>query len=248
MKIIDFLQKYGKNKKLTKWEYLYKSWDNDSSLYYIVDWKILLEKDGKNIAIVWKNEISGEKSFFEWTWKPIDAVAYTDLEVFYITYEDFQKIDFSIQKDFLKELVLFVSNRVYLLNDVISSLWNINTKIIQENKEIDLNYFQEIFNFIDLKNICIYKLFDNDILPIFETKLDFDLHKKIKECTLSDLDIKNENNRIIVKVYNFIISLEWEKLKSDYIINNSLMHSIGSLKYLCLILEEQKNKNLEDFL
>jgi len=249
MTVKEFLEKYGKNKNIKKWEFLYKSWDNDNSLYFIKKWEILLQFNWKTIAIVWENEISWEKSFLEWTGKPIDAIANEDLEVLYISYDDFQNIDFDIQKEFLKSLVLFVSNRVYLLNDVISNLDHINTQVIEKQPKLDINYLNWLFKFIDLKNIYIYKLFDGNLFPIFESKLDFSLQEKVKNCSLKNIDIKHINDSLIIaKIHEFIIVLEWNKNVSDYIVNNVLIHSVWSLKYLCFLLEEERNKDLNSFL
>jgi hypothetical protein len=77
-----------------------------------------------------------------------------------------------------------------------------------------------------LENIYVYRIFDEDIYPIFETKLDLNLQEQLKNCSLSNLDTKSDSKHIMVRVYDFVIILEGDKLKSDYIINNALIHSI----------------------
>jgi len=248
MQIKEFLEKYWKHKQIKKWDYLFRQWSEDDSLYYILDWELLLKIWNQDIALVWKDELLWEKSFLKDHTKPIDWIAKTDLEFLSLSYKDFSKLDINIQLKFVTELTLFVSNRVYLLNDIISSLSFINTKVIQDEPALDLSYLNEVFNFIDLKNIYIYKKDWDLLLPIYESKLDFSLQESINSCQIEEIWIKQEEDRIFVKINEFIIVLEWKKTKWEYIINNILMHSVWTLKYLCYVLEEKKNNNLNDLL
>jgi len=247
--IEKFFIEYGKIKKLKKWEFLYKKTDNDSNIYFIKKWEIILRNWNEDIAVVGENEISWEKSFLEWTWKPIDAFVNKDIKVYFINHDEFKKLDLEIQNEFLSQLVLFVSNRVYLLNDIVTNVSKINEKIIFQKPKLDINYLKSLFTFIDLENIYLYKMcWENELIPIFESKLNFSLQDFVRTCEQNNVNIKLEKNLTFIKMYEYILILEWEYKKQEYIINNILLHSVWTLKYLCTILEEEKNNQLSGFL
>ena len=248
MKVREFLEKYWEQKQIKKWDFLYKSSENDQNLYFIKKWQILLSINWQQIAIVGENEVSWEKSFINKNPKPIDAQAITDLEVLVLNPEEFEKLDLEIQASLLKALTLFVSDRVYLLNDIITSLSFINSKIIEDQPSLSLDYLNTIFNFIELENIYIYKVENDLLLPIYESKIDFSLQEEVKQCDLNNVWIRTLESKIYLKIWEFVIILEWRKTKWDYIINNILIHSVWTLKYLCYILEEKKNSDLNDLL
>ncbi len=244
-----FFKEYGQFRTIKKWDFLYRESDNDSNIYFIKKWEIILRKWNNDIAVVWENEISGERSFLSHTWKPIDAFVNEDVEVYFITYDDFQTLDIEKQKDFFSQLILFVSNRVYLLNDIVTNVSKINEKIIFQKPKLDINYLDSLFQFIELKNIYLYKIYwDDELIPIFESKLNFSLQDFIKTCDKNDVNIKLEKDYTFVKLYEYVLVLEGEYKKEDYIINNILLHSVWTLKYLCTVLEEEKNKQLSGFL
>jgi len=53
MKIKDILEKYWKNIKVKKWKYLFKKDKDDTNIYFILEWEILLTLNWIDIAIVW---------------------------------------------------------------------------------------------------------------------------------------------------------------------------------------------------
>jgi len=250
MNIKSFLEEYWNKLTIKKWDYLYKANNNDTNLYYVVSWKIILSINWENIAIVWENEINGEKSFLENKPKPIDAIAKENVSLLVLSREQFEKISNEKKISFLKELVLLISNRVYLLNDIITNLSYMNTSVIEAKPTGDLSCFKRMFSFMDLKNIYIYKILDkNTIISIYESKYDIKIQEKIKENINESFIIKNENkNTIMLNIWWYILLFEVWDISNYYVVNNILMHSIGILKYLCIILEQRKNNDLYDLL
>jgi len=245
MEFKDFLEKYGNKKKIEKWDFLYKASEEDKNLYYILQWKLILSINWENIAIVWEKEINGEKSFLEKKAKPIDAIAKTNLEVLCISPENFEKIDSSEKINFLKQLVLFVSNRVYLLNDIISNLSSINEKLISFNARLDLDYIKSIFSFIKLDGVGIYKILDeNTFISIFETSIEY--QNILENYINKDFSFETIDDFIILKVGDYLVLLNTKEI--NYVVNNVLIHSLWNIKYLCYMLENEKEKCLSSYL
>lgn len=245
--IKEFFKKYWKEKKIKKWDYLYKKEENDKNIYFIESWKILLTINNQDIAIVWAGEISGEKSFLNKTWKPIDAKAISDVKAFFITPESFNNFPETEKTIFLKQLTLFISDRVYLLNDIISNISYINHYITKEKTELSLEYIKNLFaNIFELENAYIYKIIEWAILPIFESKINLSYNDKLG---IPENEISLQENKVLVKIDNFFLNLEFLNLKkSKYVVENTLIHSTNNLKYLCEKLENIKNQQLTEFL
>jgi len=245
----EILKKHWHTKKLKKWEYLYKTSENDQNLYFIKKWQILLSLNWNQIAIVWENEISGEKSFLNKTPKPIDAQAITDLEVIFLSPEDFEKLDNSTQKEILKALTLFVSDRVYLLNDIVNNISVINKKISTLKPSLSLDYLQELFwNLFNIQEAYIYKTYEGAILPIFESNLNPQVQVEIQKVQNKQRSIIWGKDYFLIKVDDYIFYGKITKHKSDYVITNTFIHSIHTLKYLWEILEKLKNEELNNLI
>ncbi len=245
----NFLEKYWKLKKLKKWNFLYKSSENDQNLYLINKWQILLSVENREIAVIWENEISWEKSFLKKTAKPIDAQAITEAEVLYITPDEFNKLDDKVKNDFLVALTVFISDRVFLLNDIINSISLINKKFSTLEPSLSLKYLQNIFsNLIDIKEIFIYKVYEWAILPIYESKLNPSIQEQIQKVINKERTIISGKDSFLIKVDYYILYLKVKKNKNDYIITNTFIHSINTLKYLAERLEELQVKELNDLL
>jgi len=245
----QFLLQYWEKKYINKGEYLYENNKNDTNLYFILKGKILLTISWQDIAIVWENELSWEKSFLNQTSKPIDAKAISDVEVLVLTREKFKSLDKELQLQLLKSLTLFVSDRVYFLNDIINTISKINVKISSTQKKLNFEFLKNLFSeIIDINNIYMYKFIYWWFLPIFESQINPDLQKKINNFSNKKIIIEWWKNSFLIKSYDYLFFLEWKPLKSNYIINNVIMHSVIILKYLWNLLEEEKNNSLSDLL
>lgn len=248
MQIKEILKKYWKEIKIKKWEYLFKNNEDDKNLYFIIEWEVLLTINWSDIAITWANEIIWEKSFLSNSPKPIDAKVVKDTRYYTIKQDIFNNLDSNEQIDLLKQLTLFISDRVYLLNDIINNLSNISNKISNNTIDLSIENIWKIFeNIIKLENISIYKNITWWIIPIYESKMNIDFIQDNLE-NIKNQKITQIDNKILINTNNYVFMIEWEKLKNDYIINNVFMHSLSNFNYLWLLLEEKNNKNLEWFL
>ena len=245
----EILQKYWHTKEIKKWEYLYKASKNDQNLYFIQKWQILLSANWNQIAIVWENEISWEKSFLNKTPKPIDAQAITDLEVIFLSPEDFEKLDNFTQKEILKALTLFVSDRVYLLNNIVNNISVINKKISTLKPSLSLEYLQELFwNLFNIQEAYIYKIYEWAILPILESNVNPQVQLEIQKVQDKQRSIIWGKDYFLIKVDDYIFYGKIQKYKSDYVITNTFIHSIHTLKYLWEILEKLKDEELHNLI
>jgi len=246
--IKEFFTKFGQNKSIPKNTFLYTKKDNDKNIYLITKGKILLTVNDTDIAIVWEGEISGEKSFLTNTAKPINAKAITDVEVLYITPEIFINLQPEEKNNFLKAITLHISDRVYLLNDIITNISYINHYILNQEPQLSLVYFKQLFNnLLELENIYIYKTEHNAILPIFESKLECNWRQT--KSSNSHLELVVEKNHIKLNLDNYYLIMEViEFKKRKYIIENTLIHSTNNLKYLAEKLEQTKEAQLAKFL
>lgn len=248
MKIKEILEKYWNKIEFKKWNYLFQKNKDDTNLYFILEWEILLTINWVDIAIVWKNEISWEKSFLNKTPKPIDAKVIKNTTILVLTQDIYNKLDNNQKIHLLKQLILFVSDRVYLLNEVINNIAKIWEKISSKNIKLSTFSIWDIFsNLIEIKNIFIYKRIVWWIIPLYESNINIDFIDKHKEQTQNDRIIII-NDKYIINTCNYIFVLEWKKLKDEYIINNVFMHTINNMEYLWVLIEEKKNKILEWFL
>jgi len=248
MKIKKFFKTYWKKTEIKKWDYLFKNNENDTNLYYILDWEVLLTNEWIDIIITWKNEIIWEKSFINNAPKPINAIAVKDTNILVISQYIFKKIDNNEKTTFLKQLILLVSDRVYLLNEIINNIAKIWEKI--SNNKINLSTLSiwNIFtNLIKIKNIYVYKKISWWIIPLYESNINTDFIAKNQKI-IENNKIIQIDEKYVTNTWNYIFIFDWEKLKSDYIINNVLMHTINSIEYLWLLIEEEKNKILKSFL
>ena len=245
--ITQFFEKFWKEKKIKKWNFLYKKEEHDTNIYLLKKGKILLTIDNIDIAIIWEGEISGEKSFLNQTWKPINAKALTDIEVKYISPEIFNNLSYEDRIFFLKQITLFISDRVYLLNDIINNISYINNYINQKKPRLEISYLKDLFkNILEIQDMFVYKLLDWAVLPIFESKLNLEYRNTV-EPTETNIVISNKDIFINLGTYLIIINFS-ELKKSRYVVENTLIHSTNNLKYLSEKLEELKNNQLEALL
>ena len=246
--IKKLLKQYGEEKKVKKWDFLYKTQENDQNLYFITKWKILLLANHNQIAIVWENEISGEKSFLSNNPKEIDAQAITNVEVLYLTPSTFSKLPNNVQINILKSLTIFVSNRVYLLNNIIDNISTINKKLESITINLNLDYLQNIFNnLVKIKSAYIYKSYSWALLPIFESNIEPNIQTQISKIE-DDINVSLSENKLIIRNNPYTFLFEIEKKANDYIIINTIMHSINTIKYLGESLENLKKQELNSFL
>ncbi len=245
----DFFHKYGTEKQIQKWDFLYKSNKKDTNIYFIEKWKFILQKDNQKIALIEENEISWEKSFLNNMPKPIDAKAITNSTIFYLTTEDFEKLDNKTKEEFLRLLTLFISDRVYLLNSIIDNISFLSNFINRNSPELSLDYFKKLFNkILDIKSIFIYETYENSILALFTSEFNPDIENKINNLSNRKEFLNIENNNITFKIGSFIFYINGNFKQPSYIVNNTLIHSLTSFKYLAEKIRNLKNEELNNLL
>ena len=115
--------------------------------------------------------------------------------------------------------------------------------------ELSLEYLQNIFeNLIEIQQAYIYKLYEWAILPIFESQLNPTIQSQITKNLQNKKNIRLQDNYLEIKIWPYTFFFEIKKKKNDYIIVNTIMHSINTIKYLGESLENLKNQELNSFL
>jgi len=250
MDIKDYMIKYWIKKIIKKWEYLFKSSEKDTNLYYIIKWWILLTKDNNNIALVWKDEILWEKSFVEGSSKPIDWIAKIDSEYILITLDVFNSIPDIEKIEFLKVLILFISNRVYLLNTIVKIVSSISLNVISIKWDITFEEINNLFkDILKLEEIHVYKYIWDTVMPVYESLFNTNLHEiAYKYKNIGKWFNIIWNHKYIVNIWDFCFIIKWETIISEYVVNNVILNSIASFNHLWVLLEKQKEETLQDFL
>jgi len=248
MELKDYIEKYWKYEIKEKWDFLFKKDKYNNNLYYIITWEVLLSINWNNIALVKNNEILWEKSFLELTWKPINALVESRTEYFVLEIDFFNKFSNKEKIDFLKELTLFVSNRVYLLNAIVQNISYISSNVLSIKWDISFEYIKKILSKVfKLKNILVYKHINDGLVLIFESSYNPNIIKYIDSYRNNNFYIL-EKSKYLIKIGNYSVFLEWDIVWSEYVMNNVILNSMPSFLYLSTLLENQKDINLETFL
>lgn len=249
MSIKQTLYQYWEKRTLDVNNFLFKEKDDDKNIYFILEWEILLQKDNIDIAIIWKNEIIWEKSFLKLQSKPVSAKIEKKITYYVINEKIFKKLSKDDKINFLSNLTCFISDRVDLLNEIINNISQISNFIVNTEIQLSKEYLSKIFqNIIDIEQIHIYKKIVGWIIPIYESCLNKDLIEQIEKYTDKNSKIIELEDKYIIKTNEYIFVIKWKKLKSNYVINNVIMHSFANIIYLWVLIEEQKNKKLKSFL
>lgn len=239
--LTKFLERYWKKKILKKNEPLYKNKEKDKNLYLIKKWEIDWIVNWKSIFTVFWPEIYWEKSFLENKWKPIDAIVKSDEAIIYIlSPEKFENLSNELKINLLKNLTIYVSERVYKLNNILKNIKLLTDLLFKD--EVNLDNFFKIFWKIDE-----YYIFKNQKeLPIIKSNL-YPTEQIIKFIEDNfDQDLKIGQNYILNKTKNYIFFLTWNiEKKNFYIISNTLLYSKWIFEHLWEKLERQKINEIE---
>ena len=233
-------------KELTNWEILFYSTEPDYDLYYIESWNISLEKNWNKFISLWAWELIWEKSFVLKEPKPIDAKASWDNTVVYcLENEKFHNISEQEKNSVYSQLIVFLSNRIYKLNDVLIFISFINSQILlyerwsqKENlyslceKLIQLDWYLVMkYEFEEINNI------------IWSVVLDSELITFIQNLINEKIDIKIWKNFIYIKSDEYIYMLYWQPKVEYYILSNALLYAKTIFKYLWEKIEAKRNKD-----
>lgn len=229
-------------------EYLFTVNYEDRWLYFLDSGKIILESNNKKIISLWEGEVLGEKSFLENKKKPIDAKALDDSILYKIDKDDFDKYDFQIKEQILTSISIFLSSRVYKLNNILDILNFFNEKLLEKTPFTKENDFLKPFEqMIDVESYvvlrhnwdCLEKLYSN---ILFDEELEDFVLQNYNQNT----NQKIGNNYIFVCSWWYIFLLFGTIKLQDYVITNSVMYMNSMFKYMWENLEAMKNKRILD--
>lgn len=238
--LTNFFEKYWESLTLNKWEYLYKSWEEDNNLYLLLEGEWQWQINNKPIFKIYWPEVSGEKSFLEKKGKPIDFLITSDkAKIYKLSPDIFKKLNQNLKNEFLKLLNLYISSRVYKLNAVLDLVKKLNNISLSENTNIEI-----LKKLLNIENMIILKQINEDL--IFITWDFFPTEEIFKLINQEEKNIKIGKNYIIIKLKNYIIFWSITKSIDRYILSNAILYSLWTLKYICHILEQAKNQKLEN--
>lgn len=260
---------YFKEKNLEKWEILFEEWDIDNNLYYILSWKLSIEKYttsekliSKQLAIIEEKDFFWEGALNNSEKKQVRILASQKAKLLYIDakvdFLKFMKKNPQLAKNILVYIISLTNKRTLIWNKYITSIYEIN-KSITKIKNIN---FHEIFKIFDKINLVLewkYLLFleanpiDNTYLTLkYDSRKPWkmqDLLLKKWEYSLEEIWIKSWE-KIITKE----ISIWWENLWNIILVKSTvfnenekrifswMMNSIYGILKQKKIIEEEKNK------
>lgn len=229
--LINFFIKHWIRKDYKKDEKI----DDIEAIFYILEWNLKLINNNTIIARIYEWSIFWEKSFFEWTKRPLDWIWETNWSCLIINKEIYENLSDKEKIEFLNLINLYNWERLYLINEILILIKNIFNNI---------NDIEKIFSF--LWNIKYYFILNKDLGLVKSNTL-------LKEEELEFLE-KNLNhelifwkNYIIFKTKNYIFFLIWE-IKEQYIISNLINYTLGIFEYIWNKLEEKKWENIKNII
>jgi len=229
LKNIDLLKENNNFKKviLKTWEYLFKQWEINNNLYFILDWHISIEKYlwdnkeiSKSLATLWKWDF-----FWEWSIKNTNP---KEVNVLSLDNSELLVLDWKVwMADFIKEnLNLWLELLIHIID--IS-----NKRLLEANALFTTSYEMS-------SNIANIKAFDNRNLFAIIDKFskiinaDYILYLE-RNIVMKNINILKYDTRETWKIQENIIDL-WDKkldiidIEKDWIIlskNNTIQNLIN---------------------
>lgn len=248
-KLKEILLKIWKIVKINKWEYLFNKDQNDTNLYFVLSWKIILLNNDDIIAFIQENELLGEKSFINNLPKPIDASIIEDWEILIVDNNSFNNLNDKEKIELLKLLMLYISHRVDMLNSIISNIKIISDKMYQYSWNIDYDKIIDIFkNIYEIHNFVIFK---NEYWTLSKIIWDIYLDQYLENLIITqwkqDLKFVIDNEKILYIVTNdYIYYFKWIKKLETYIVNNIFLYLRPVFHMFAEKIENIKNINIEN--
>jgi len=209
LKNIDLLKENKSfNKiKLEVWSYLFKEWETNNNLYFILDWHISIEKYlwenksiSKSLATLWKWDF-----FWEWSLKNTDP---KQVNVLSIDNSELLVLDWKTwMADFIKEnLNLWLELLIHIIDTT-------NKRLLEANALFTSSYEMS-------SNIANIKQFDNrNLFAIIDKfakiiKADYILYLE-RNIVMKNISILKYDTREVWKIGENIIDLWDKKLDID---------------------------------
>lgn len=241
----QLVKKFWKPTTYKSWDILFKEKDTDYNLYYIESWNVSLEKNWYKVISLGCWEIIWEKSFFQKQVRPLDARIIEDDTIIYcLEIEQFENLSQEDKDLIYSQMVLFLSWRVYKLNDILSSISYINEQILQYSIDFDKEILTKLFNkFIDLKGYAVLKYEYWEIHKVYaEMIIDSQILVFVQTLIDNETDIKVWQNYIFIRSNEYIYLLFGSPTVEYYILSNTLLYVKSIFKYLWEKIEADRNK------
>lgn len=249
MTLKNNLEKIWTIKQFKEWEYLFRSNENDTNLYFVISWKIILKNNEEDIAFIQENELLWEKSFLNKAPKPIDAKIIADSKIIIITNENYNKISEKEKNELLSDLMIYISTRVDMLNNIMFNIKSIAEKIYKYSWGTNNDNIKKIFeNIYQIDNFLILK---NEYGTLSRIAWDMFLEKDVEDMiTLlkpKKLNFISDNDKILFLVTkDYIYFMKWKKILWSYIVNNVFLYLKPVFHMFAEKLENIKNKDIQD--
>ena len=268
------LSGYFKEKTLLRWEVLFDEWEIDDNLYFVISWKLAIEKYinrennfTKELAVIKSWDFLWEWSLNESSEKEVKVVSLETTELLYIDatkdFLNFMKNKPEISKNILVQIIDIANKRTLASNKYIASIYEINQTV---NKIEKINYL-EIFKILEkIKDILEWEyilfLETNPVDEKYLTlKYNSRFHLKMQDLLVQKWHYKldeiwiEKTDKIITKeikiaseyLWNIVV---WRKTKfseNEKRIFLWLIASITGLLKQKKVLEEEKNRNFSQY-
>lgn len=245
--LIQLIKKYSTKKNYKVWKYLFKTDENNYNLYFIDSWKISLEQWWNNIFTVSSWQIIWEKSFIQKQAKPLDAFVLQDSVIYEFKYQDFQKLAHEEQNQIITLLLVFVSNRVFDMNNILELLAYFNKKILEYSYTYKQEILQEILSqLMDIDSYLILKVQADASYSqlMWDMMFDENTYDFIDSLIQEQSYLKIGKNYLYVKYWDYIYLINWKVKIQEYVLTNFLFYVRSSMQYLWEKIEEYKAKDV----
>lgn len=242
--LLHLISQYGKTVVLKENEVLFDQWTNDTNLYVIKSWSIGLHKDNKLLFHIHAWDLIGENSFLNNRSKPLKATALEESEIITLERTVFDSFSEEVKNSFLTSLVLFLSQRVYKLNDILWAIEKLDSYFLAFQKSFDIAQVTNILStLMDVNSYAIFHYKEDTIQMIHATlHLQDSIMNFLEQQIEANHDVKIGKNYIFFKTWSIYYFITWEVKLSEYIISNTILYA-GSLFYtLASILDQYKSK------
>ncbi len=244
----QLIKKYWQKKILEENDFLFTNNSNDTKLYYLEYWNIILEDDGMPLISLSDWEIIGEKSFIETIPKGFfDARITSETVIYEMSQEIFEEVSLEWKKEVYMKLSLFLSNRTYKLNNVLSTIYKFNNfnKKFDEYKDSH-EYIVDFFDIlINVKNFILTKLeFDELVQIIWDIPFDEELEDFLKKKVDMKIPVLSWKNYIFVNTWTYIFLISGEKKQEEYVFSNSVINWMSIIENIAKKVEDRKTKQI----
>jgi len=216
---------------LKQWDILIKEWEKDNNIYFVLDWKLKVEKyttieknEVKQLAIIEKWAFLWEASFKRDTPKEVTIKANEETKLLKINAKEwflnFVKQEPKIWLEILVEIIDTSNKRLLESNKRLTSILKMSEEIASIKNFDNKNIFKLIDSFskiIDVEYIIYLErnpIIQNYMTIKYDTRLEWKMQDNIVDLWNKKLDIEDiKKDWIEITKYNIIKALKnWNKI------------------------------------